>query len=614
MDRNQAIGFGLIAVLLLVYSFFFAGEPDQVQQAPQETTAQIAPGTQAGAAQTVPNDSLEQARRASALGSFGAAARGEATTTVLESKDLRITFNTKGGQVEEVELKNYKTYQGGPLILFDSESSKTDVQFTSNEGRAVKLSDLYFVPSQVQQGASGDVATQTIGFRAQIGEGQYIDQIYTVYETGFQVGYKLEFTGLNNQISGENLVFTWNDRVKQLERDIKQNRAKTAVNYYTVEDGFDKLNVAEGTETTTLAEPVKWVANKQNFFTAGIIATDVFSGAKITSSTDPADTAVVKTFSSELNIPAQSVLAGNGQFIYYFGPNDFKVLKTMGDDFHKNLDLGWGIFSYVNRWIIIPAFDFLENFIGNYGIIIILLVLYIKLILFPLTYKSYVSMAKMKVLKPEIDAIKERNEGDMQKTQMETMKLYSEMGVSPISGCVPLLLQIPILFAMFNFFPNSIELRQEAFLWADDLSTYDVFARLPITIPFYGDHVSMFTLLMTASTILTTWYNNQMNTAMQGPMKFYSYLMPVIFMFVLNSFPAGLSFYYFVSNMVTFGQQALIRSFVDDTKIRARLEENRDKRKEKKKTGGPSFTERMQEAMRAAAEKEQQKRIKSDKK
>jgi len=217
------------------------------------------------------------------------------------------------------------------------------------------------------------------------------------------------------------------------------------------------------------------------------------------------------------------------------------------------------------------------------------------------------------VLKPEIDAIKERNDGDMQKTQMETMKLYSEMGVSPLSGCIPMLLQMPILFAMFNFFPNSIELRQEAFLWASDLSTYDVFAKLPFTIPFYGDHVSMFTLLMTASTILYTWSNNQMNT-MQGPMKFYSYLMPIIFMFVLNSFPAGLSFYYFVSNMVTFGQQAVIRKFVDEGKVRAKLDENKSKRKESKKTAGPSFTERMQEAMRKAAENEQQKRINKAKK
>ncbi|HSI90586.1 MAG TPA: membrane protein insertase YidC, partial [Adhaeribacter sp.] len=222
----------------------------------------------------------------------------------------------------------------------------------------------------------------------------------------------------------------------------------------------------------------------------------------------------------------------------------------------------------------------------------------------PLTYKSYLSMAKMKVMKPEIDEIKEKYEGDMQKTQSETMKLYSSVGVNPMSGCIPMLLQMPILFAMFNFFPNSIELRQEAFLWAKDLSTYDVFLRLPFTIPFYGSHVSMFTLLMTASTVLYTWSNNQV-TSMQGPMKFYSYLMPLVFMFVINSMPAGLSFYYFVSNMVTFGQQAVIRRFVDDNKIRQKLEANKVKNKDKKPGG---FAARMQEAMRVAAEKEAEKK------
>ncbi|MHC2993670.1 membrane protein, partial [Pontibacter sp. HJ8] len=517
------------------------------------------------------------------------------------------SFNSKGGQVEEVVLKNYKTYAGEPLVLFDKKSSQTDVQFTTNDGKLIKLTDLYFTPSDIQRGAVGEVATQTITYRAQLGEGQYIDQIYTLFDNSFQVGYKLDFKGLNNQVSGKTLTMTWKDDLKQLEKDIKLNRAKSTINYYTADESFDHLSISEGTETETLTEPVKWVANKQNFFTAGIIASNTFAGAKMESVTNPADTVVVKTLASQLLIPTEDVLNGKGEFTYYFGPNDYKILKHMGNEFNRNLDLGWGIFSYVNKWIIIPAFDFLENYIGNYGIIIILLVLYIKLILFPLTYKSFLSMAKMKVLKPEIDAIKERNEGDMQKTQVDTMKLYGEMGVNPLSGCIPMLLQIPILFAMFNFFPNSIELRQEAFLWADDLSTYDVFARLPFTIPFYGDHVSMFTLLMTASTILYTWSNNQMNT-MQGPMKTYSYLMPVIFMFVLNSFPAGLSFYYFVSNMVTFGQQAIIRKFVDEGKIRAKLEENRDKRKEKKKTGGPSFTERMQEAMRTASEKEQQRR------
>ncbi|AKD04522.1 membrane protein insertase YidC [Pontibacter korlensis] len=609
MDRNQAIGFGLIAVLLLAYSFFF-GSTEPQQQAVQETAKveqlQSAPAT-------AENDSLAQARRATALGAFGAAATGEASTATLENENIRVTFNTKGGQVEEVLLKNYKTYQGEPLVLFDSESSTTDVAFATNDGKRVQLSDLYFTASEVKEVKTEDKSGKTITFRASLGNGQYIDQVYTLYNENFLMGYKLDFKGLEQLVSGNTLTFTWNDKLKQLERDLKQNRAKSTINFATVEDGYDYLSISEETETVTVQEPLKWVANKQNFFTAGIIAGNQFAGAKMEASVDPADTTIVKALSSQILIPTQDVLSGKGEFMYYFGPNDYKILKNIGNDFDKNLDLGWGIFSYVNKWLIIPAFDFLENYIGNYGIIIMLLVLYIKTILFPLTYKSYLSMAKMKVLKPEIDAIKERNDGDMQKTQMETMKLYQEMGVNPLSGCIPMLLQIPILFAMFNFFPNSIELRQEAFLWANDLSTYDVFAKLPFTIPFYGSHVSMFTLLMTASTILYTWSNNQINSQMQGPMKFYSYLMPVIFMFVLNSFPAGLSFYYFVSNIVTFGQQAAIRKFVDDSKIRTRLEENKHKIKEKKKKGGPSFTERMQEAMRQAQELEQQKRNKAKK-
>lgn len=607
MDRNQAIGFGLIAVLLLAYSFFFAS-PDEPQPATQDIAK--VEQLQQPAAVAATDDSLAQARRAAALGAFGTAATGQASTVTVENQNMVVTFNTKGGLVEEVTLKNYKSYTGEPLVLLDSESSETNISFATSQGKQVQLSDLYFAASEVREVAAEGKSGKTISFRADLGDGKYIEQVYTLYDENFLLGYKLDFEGLQQQVAGNALTFTWSDRLKQLERDLKQNRAKSTINFYTTEDGFDDVAISEGEEKVNLQEPVKWVANKQNFFTAGIIAGSSFSGADLTSTVDPADTSVVKTLKSQLYIPTQDVLNGSAEFMYYFGPNDYNILKEIGFEFDENLDLGWGIFSYVNKWLIIPAFDFLENYIASYGIIIMLLVLYIKTILFPLTYKSYISMAKMRVLKPEIDAIKERNDGDMQKTQMETMKLYQEMGVSPLSGCVPMLLQIPILFAMFNFFPNSIELRQEPFLWATDLSTYDVFARLPFEIPFYGSHVSMFTLLMTASTILYTWSNNQLNTSMQGPMKFYSYLMPVIFMFVLNSFPAGLSFYYFVSNIVTFGQQAIIRKFVDEGKVRAKLDANKDKIKEKRQKGGPSFTERMQEAMRQAQDLEQKRKAK----
>ncbi|KAA3438508.1 membrane protein insertase YidC [Rufibacter hautae] len=599
MDKNSAIGMGLIAILILVYSIFFMKGPEEqpAQKVTKSTTAAAATPTQAPV-----NDSLANAQRAAQLGAFGAVATGQNQTITLENKVLRVSLGSQGGKVEEVELKNYKTWDKKPLVLFDTQSSQQEFSFQTNDGKTIRLSDLFFQPSAVSNLTVNEKPAKAITFTAQVAPGQSIEQVYTLQEDAYEVGYQLNFRGMEGLVAQQPINLTWTDKLKRLEKDIKQNRSHSTINYYTADESFDNLSAsATETETEKLEEPVKWVANKQNFFTAAIIAQNNFANAEVTVEPNDADTTQVKTLRSKLTIPVADALTGKANFTYFFGPNDYDVLKNVTDGFDRNLELGWGIFSYVNKYLIIPAFDFLEDFVPSYGIIIILLVLYIKLLLSPLTYKSYISMAKMKVLKPEIDAIKEKNDGDMQKTQAETMSLYSKMGVNPMSGCIPMLLQMPILFAMFNFFPNSIELRQEPFLWAHDLSTYDVFAMLPFTIPFYGNHVSMFTLLMTASTILYTWSNNQVSTV-QGPMKFYSYLMPVIFMFVLNSFPAGLSFYYFVSNIVTFGQQALIRRFVDDAKIRKNLEEYQEKNKGKEPKGG--FQKRLQDAMKVAAEQE----------
>ncbi|GAB2535270.1 membrane protein insertase YidC [Rufibacter soli] len=598
---------GLIAVIILVYSIFFMKGPEQKGPETKKATsaASMAPDS-SSVASTPADDSLANAQRTAQLGEFGALATGQNQNVVLENKELKVTLGSKGGKVEEVELKNYKTWDQKPLVLFDTKSSRQEFTFQTKSGRTIKLSDLYFQPSAVANLTVKDKPARSVTFVAQVAPGQSIEQVYTLQDDSYQVGYQLNFRGMDALVAQQPVLLTWIDELKRLEKDIKQNRNHSTLNYYTVEGSFDKLSASSADpETEKLEEPVKWVANKQNFFTAAIIADNGFANAEVSSKFNAEDTTQVKTLQSKLSIPVQDVLSGKGHFSYFFGPNDYDILKRVTDEFDRNLELGWGIFAYVNKYLIIPAFDFLEDFIGSYGIIIILLVLYIKLLLSPLTYKSYISMAKMKVLKPEIDAIKEKHDGDMQKTQAETMALYSKMGVNPMSGCIPMLLQMPILFAMFNFFPNSIELRQEPFLWAHDLSTYDVFAMLPFTIPFYGNHVSMFTLLMTASTILYTWSNNQVSTV-QGPMKFYSYLMPIIFMFVLNSFPAGLSFYYFVSNIVTFGQQALIRYFVDEGKIRKNLEDYQEKNKGKEPKGG--FQKRIQDAMKAAAEQEAQRK------
>jgi YidC/Oxa1 family membrane protein insertase len=412
----------------------------------------------------------------------------------------------------------------------------------------------------------------------------------------------LSLNGIRNELEANTILFTWKNNLKKFEKDLKTSQIKSTVNYYTVEDGFDDLRASSSDfQEETINQRIDWIAFNQKFFTAAVLSNQTFTNAYIASDPVNIDTSTVKSCLMRSEIPIDNFEEGHD---YYFGPNNYQILKKVSDGFAKNIYLGWTPVNWVNKFLIIPTFNFLERFISNYGIIIILLVLFIKILLFPLTYKSYISMAKTKVLKPELDAIKEQHGGDMQKVQSEQMKLYQQVGVNPLSGCVPILLQMPILFSMFYFFPNSIELRQESFLWADDLSTYDSILNLPFTIPAYGSHVSLFTLLMTASTILYTWSNNQVSTV-QGPMKSMQYFMPVVFMFVLNSFPAALSFYYFVSNLITFGQQALIRKFVDEEKIKKILDENRMKSSTKKKS---RFQMKLEEAMKSSEETKKKKR------
>lgn len=563
MDRNQAIGLVLITVIMMGYFIYFGNEQAQTQT--KTITSEKV--------ESKKQDSLQQTPVAidtAKLGNFSVLAKGEAKEDQLSNEEIEVTFNSKGGSIDKVLLKKYKTYDQKPLYIIDKESSTIDLIVSGNDGE-INLKDLYFSPIKTDS---------SITYRAELGSGQYIDQIYTLQKEGYLVNYELKFIGLDKLIKNDPIQFNWDLNEKKIERDLKPSRERSTVNYYTAEDEYDYLSISEDPESTQLTS-VKWVSLKQKFFSTAIIAsTNNFEKGTVSSSV-PADTNVVKNLKASLTIPTSDVKSGKGNFQFYFGPNQFDILNKIDvDKFHKNVDLGWPVINWVNRFIVIPIFHILESFIGNYGIIIIILVILLKLILFPLSYKSYVAMAKMKVLKPEIDEIKERHEGDMQKSQMETMELYRKVGINPLSGCIPVLLQMPILLAMFNFFPNSIELRQEAFLWASDLSTFDALftwdTQIPLLSTFYGNHFSMFTFLMTISTLVYTWYNNQVSTV-TGPMKTVSYVMPVVFMFVLNSFPAGLSFYYFVSNIITIGQQAIIRKFVDEDKIKLALEENKKK-------------------------------------
>ncbi|MEO1049476.1 MAG: membrane protein insertase YidC [Bacteroidota bacterium] len=612
MDRNQAIGLVLLSILLIVYFQFFAPEPEpiveestsqteQVEQKaeqPKEAVIQSTPDT------TTVSDSVSSLVNSQQYGAFALGLNGSAKEFTLENKKVLIVLTNQGANIKEVRLKDFLTYSKSPLILADEASSTKSLKFRhtdvqSNFNNTLDLNDRKFF----YKGETAEFNDTTrVTFTYALTGGRFVKQIYTLPKEGYKLGYEVEFSDANI-VASDALEYSWTNNLKLLENDIAVSRSKATINYYTADGDFDGLSeTSTDYEEETLSSPTKWVAMKQKFFTAAFIADSTFSRGKVSTNADEGNPQVVKTAAVDLAIPVSSINNGKASFQYYFGPNDYSLLKKVTEGFSENLSLGWPPVSWVNKGIIIPLFKFLERGIANYGIIIILIVFIIKLCLSPLSYKSYLSMAKMKVLKPELDEIKKRNEDDMSKVQQEQMKLYRQVGVNPISGCIPMLLQMPILFAMFYFFPKSIELRQQAFLWADDLSTYDAIltweAQIPLLSSIYGNHVSLFTLLMTLSTILYTWSNNQVSSV-QGPMKSIGYVMPIVFMFVLNSFPAALSFYYFVSNLVTFGQQALIRRFVDDSKIKAILDENKKKNVNKKKS---KFQMRLEEAMKAGQE------------
>ena len=594
MDRNQATGLFLISALLLIYLFFFSPKADPAKdKTPAATTA-----AQTGAAGAATTPAIAAIDTTQALFKNGPVQQVE-----LKNPELTLGFSTQGGRVAAVRLNGYQTFFGKPLFLFDEKSARYDTKFRTTDGQVVDFAGLNFQTTGPQPAADGG---QQLAFTAPVAGGT-VTQTYTLPKTGYEVRYNLKLAGV--PVAQEPLQWSFQDNVRQTEQDAKQNRNHTTINHYRADGKQENLaETSEKPEETKVAEPLKWVADKHDFFVAGFIAdSQPFVSGQFNANVDLADSTFIKGLSTRLALPVADVTsAAGGQYRLFYGPNQFNLLKSIAPEFDRNVYLGWGLFRWVNRFVVIPVFNFLQQYISSYGVIILLLVVLIKLVTWPLTYKTYESQARMKVLKPEIDAIKEKYPDDQIKSQQETTKLYSEFGVSPLSGCVPTLLTLPILFAMFQFFPNAIELRQQPFLWATDLSTYDNVIRLPFTLPFLGSHISIFTVLMTISTLFMTYQSNQMNTAaMQGPMKFYSYLMPLVFFFVLNSFASGLTWYYLVSNVVTLAQQALTRSFVDDTKIRAQLDANKVKNKDKKPSG---FQARLAEAMKNAQDREAQQR------
>lgn len=590
MDRNSAIGLTLIAALLLAYFYWFAEKPVPAPISPEITT-EVRPDSVPSQALPI-TDSLVIAQ----AGISSEPVQAEEIITI-NTPDLAIAFSNKGGVIRELELINYKTYHGKPLKLVDPTSNSFKLK-TRYNGQEIDLNSLFYSASQTKNGD-----TTVLTFTRSLSETTQLVQQYSIPPAGFKIGYDLRLIGGANNFS-EQLTLDWQNTLRPLEKDLIDSRNNTTITYYH-NDSFDELSQrSTSTEREVFSGNLKWVSIKQKFFLASIISEKGFPGGEVETVYNESDTSVVKRANVKINIPIQEVANGTANYAFYFGPNDYKELGKITEDFAKNVYLGWPPVYWINKYVIFPVFHFLTNVIGSFGLIIIILVILMRIILLPLSYRSYLSMAKMKVLKPELDEIKEKFGEDMTKVQQEQMKLYQQAGVNPLSGCIPLLLQMPILFAMFYLFPNSIELRQQSFLWADDLSTYDSILNLPFSIPFYGDHVSLFTILMTASTLIYTWQNNQISSV-QGPMKSMSYIMPLIFLFVLNSFPAGLSYYYFVSNLITFGQQAIIKRFVDEDKIKAVMENHR-KMMASGTVKKSRFMSKLEDAMKASEEARKQ--------
>lgn len=593
MDRNQAIGLSLMGLVMVVYFTFFAEAPQTPPVATDSTQKTAA--IKGGMAKDTAAPAADTAQLQAALGTWAQLALGTPATTTLSNDKVAVTFTNKGGALLNAEVKGYKTWDGKPLVLFNEQSKKANLSLTEG-GKAIDLNDIYFTPT-----LQGNTLTYTAAIA-----GKTVTQVYTLPTEGYELSWQLKTAGMNLSMAH----LSWQQEALPFERDIKAQRITTTVNWYEAENGFDNLGEAKTDQETTQGTSAKWLAMKQKFFITALLTPNGTGKWGAVSGTNMADTAHIKRLAVEVDIPTTQITGAGAKMGWYLGPNKFKELTaiTSVPDFDKNLYLGWPVINLINRWLTVNVFSFLESSIANYGIIILLLALMVRIILLPLGYKSFISMAKMKVLKPELDEIKARVGDDMQAMQAEQMKLYGQVGINPLSGCIPLLLQMPVLFAMFNFFPNSIELRQQALWWAQDLSTYDDLISWSASVPFLGHHLSIFNVLLMFSTLGITYFNNQNTAQVNAQMKYIGYIMPVVLMFVLNDLPAGLNFYYLVSNVLSMTQQVVIRRFVDENALHAQLQANKEKNKDKPKN---SFAKRLEDAMKMA---EEQRKLKDQNK
>jgi YidC/Oxa1 family membrane protein insertase len=522
-------------------------------------------------------------------GIFAQSATGDNDLITLENSKIELKISPKGGKVYSARLKDYRTFDSLPLILFSGDSTVFGFNFFTADNRAVQTNNLYFKPVSDEKVFVVASQSRSVSLRLFAGDNKYIEYRYTLAPDKYMVDFDVTFKSMDGIIaSNQNSIsLDWRMYMPQQEkgRQNEENYSDITYKYYQDDVTYLKQRQSKELEKADITTKLSWIAFQDQFFSSVLVTNDFFINASISSTRTLTSKKYIRYFTSEVGVPYNPASSNSISMKLYYGPNSFTILKKEGLELEKLVFLGKNIIGWINRFSIIPIFNWLDNFIGNYGIIILILTLTIKVVLFPLTFKSYQSTAKMQVLKPMVEELGKKfpKKEDAMKKQQATMDLYKRAGVNPMGGCLPMLLQMPILFAMFRFFPVSIELRQEHFLWATDLSTYDSILKLPFTIPMYGDHVSLFTLLMTASTLLTMKMTGSSPGSDQPGMKLMMYMMPVMFMVILNNFSSGLTYYYFLANMITYGQNIISKKFINADAVLATLEENKKKPLKKSK-------------------------------
>lgn len=614
MDRNTVIGLVLIFLILIGFSYLNRPSQEEIERQKRINDSLTLVKNQRELEQKQNEQLSSPAQEQASVTNTGDAtfsehSKGTTKYITIENEKIRLKFSTLGGKIYSAEIKGYKTYFGDSLALFSGDRNVFGLQFWGNNND-VRTNSLYFSPStqdSIIELKSGD-DPYSLTMRLAVTESSFIDYTYTIPSDSHMVDFKIHFSGMENVMSSRVgfVDLLWDVEMPRLEKGKKNESNYTTIAYRFPNGEFEELSATSDKDEQDVKTKIQWVGYKHQFFSTFLVSDESMQNAKLATYILE-DANLTKQFSSRIAIPFEKGADETAQFKFYFGPNHFNTLKTYSYGFEEVVPLGGWIIGWINRYVVIFLFDVLDNVVASYGLIILLLTIIIKLVLFPLTYKSYLSQAKMRVLKPQIDEISAKfpKKEDALKKQQAVMGLYKKVGVSPLGGCLPMLIQFPILFAMFRFFPASFELRQQSFLWADDLSSYDSILQLPFNIPMYGDHVSLFTLLMAVALYFTSKMSaSQMTdtTAQLPGMKFMMlYMMPVMLLLFFNSYSSGLSYYYFLSNAFTLGQTYLIRQTVDDAKILAKLNENA--KKPVKKSGFQEKLEKYAKQKQMAAKK-----------